>query len=375
MKSKRIVALIMAFLVFSMTVLCDYKTTYAVIGVDDAILLILGGVIGAASGAAIAEEQSGSIYSTWYENNRDTILKNRSKLLQAVGLPAQAADLMSRLGTDPIQEIKLYQKKKYNNENVTDDEAKQMIFNMYKNCVVGDHNFVMSNEMKEYVKWMGQYMLSYEPCRDVYSTDLRYLVNNFSNGVNYNYLKKIVQQYQDNYYVQVRVNGSNVKLYPKNSKYQWVDKYNENGFYGCNPYNYVTWQETRNYPGCKGWEYTINGEEVVETPKEFTYVPDSGWGFFNSKYNSIENAHRPNEIWMTYGRIETTTIFMSLSDLKKYSIGERSVYTTNTWNNFVNNGGNTYNIDNSNINRVDYGDTQNIINNYYNEHNTYYCTS
>ena len=153
--SKRLTSLIMIPVLVLTITFCDVKKTEAA--------EIVGGVVGVlgllvASTDLALNAIGGETYQNWYDSNIDKIRQSCSELLQRVGLPHKVADMMSYLNSDPLQEFRRWMARHTDRpENeITDDEVKQAIYNMYKNCHVGDNNFEMSSDLTNYIDFLGK---------------------------------------------------------------------------------------------------------------------------------------------------------------------------------------------------------------------------
>ena len=155
LKKRIIASILIPVLVLNIT-LCNVKQTKAVVG---AVI----GAVGVLADVIIGVEQSDT-YAQWYENYYRTKYNQMLKdAFKAVGLPSnwdRVADFISTTyGGDPLQNLLIWMRQTGRigeNETKTDDELKQILYQMYDNSSVNSNNdtVTISNDLRDYILFL-----------------------------------------------------------------------------------------------------------------------------------------------------------------------------------------------------------------------------
>ena len=195
MKIKRFVAILIALMIFSSTVLYDANRVQASVG--EAFLSTIPGIVQIVQGI-----EGSQTYTDWYTNYFSPNYKNGlSQMFTAVGMPSQFGDMAgSTFAGDPIQNLKMWMASKTGTSasSITDDQVKQAAYDMFDHCVIDNSNdsFTMSGDLNSFTKYMineykNEYGFEY-----VYSLNTTNNVNGFSDGDLYNALRRLLNEVQ-----------------------------------------------------------------------------------------------------------------------------------------------------------------------------------
>ncbi len=311
--------------------------------------------------------ENSEMYQSWYQSNnfwtdtRDAITTSLEKL----GLPNNFARSINPMG-DPWQEALIEYKKlcaKVKGKNaseVTDDEAREYVNNAFINCHFGDNNIEFSNDMNILLKNYAQDYIEASGIYPCYSYNLVDFLDKFSDGYFYNSLRRFILNHQDQYYVGFVGYRKQVVLFEKNNNYKMVGSAQNVDRADVSFYDYESWNNVSRSTLTYSYDST-----------DHEFKPMTDYSIWFRYVANKQNCINPNPFghsncqWFTVARYDTSLRYTSLDLMKRESQGYSPYYITNTWNNFVNNQGDTYTIDNSNVNNVTYGDVNNYITNNY----------
>ena len=188
---KRILALFLVPVLILTITFCDVKKTHAVVGT------ILTGV-----GVLVALEiyaNSNPDYQYWYDNwYRPKFVEGTEEALKSIGLPTMIARIPGGLLSNPVQELRLWKEaREGSSENYTDDDLKQIAFNMYKNSTHNYDNdtFTMSNDLRDFTLYLSEKVQDIAAMYVGYSLDLRY----YDNGYRTSFIQNEIIPNQDSY--------------------------------------------------------------------------------------------------------------------------------------------------------------------------------
>lgn len=134
------------------------------------------------------------------------------------------------------------------------------------------------------------------------------------------------------------------------------------------------WKQNMISKGCKVYLFNKNTEEFEENTQLVQYfdVYFTGGCLVYSDSGTMSSSYGfGSGITVTSGGVHTYKVYRTLDDLKSATAGVSNYYFTNNWTNFINNSGDTYTIDNSNVNKVTYGDVITYIDNHYEDKGDY----
>lgn len=368
MKTKRILSILLVIMISSSLIINDVKEVKAS-GVAVAGLVLTG--LSVVVPCVIAAE-SNENYQNWYQNTyRPNYQDNIRQLFQLVGLPASSADIIGKIGGDPIQNVRLWLASKNNTstENVTDNQCMEELYNMYSGCTVNanDDAFVFSGDLKNYTQYCVNKYIDNSGYKYGYSVDILKNTSLFANGDLYNAVKSVLENTE--YDVVLFRDIQNVN----SCKCVW---FNNNIGLVLNSYD-LLWYNVQPYDS-SNWNYSaINSIEYNDNTKSFDRNYQSNiTGFTNNFFLSKDyingSYNLADYVSYSYNGSKIYKIYLSLTDFKNESVGVSPYYVTQYNGDFMSNNGNTtYTVDNSNYNPVTYGDIQEYVNSFNNNNNRY----
>ena len=213
MGKKRILSIIMIFILSISIILCDFKKAEASVGT---VLTGLGVLVP----VVIAVESSDN-YQNWYANEYQPKYQEFiHDLFKAAGLSTTAADIIAKLGGDPIANVIQWLANKDNVDpnTITQDQAEEALYDMCGDCTInsGDDTFIFSGDLKNYTQYLINQYIANSGYQYTYSSDMRLTISSFGNGVFYNRLKDFIEDKQNDYYCFIwSRNGFYVLCVPK----------------------------------------------------------------------------------------------------------------------------------------------------------------
>lgn len=391
--SYRIFAVFMALVLTSMSIFTVQKKE-----VKGAAIPIIGTVLaalGVATAVYIAAENTDE-YEDWYEYTWKPKRKQAyEEWLNATGFIPKETAFIEYLSTfvDPWQEVRIWLANHTNKpvEQVTEDECKQALYNMVKDCTINENNdtFIMSNDLRSYINFIGEDFKSNQKYFQAYTLDLqRYSLG----GMYTQELQNLIKQYQEDYWIVIGASGGS----QSNWYYHFIKKdkvgaiYNsEQGLYMYRVY-FINSQSftdklandddmfyyTKAYNGSLSQRYNLT------TNYRYNYDPPSTGTsnnyltkFVNQKKQFISSEigigpSSVNNFTVSYGKIYPITLYSSESLFSSVARNEAPYYESQIWKDFAGSSG-TYTIDSNNMNQITYGDVVTYNNNYYDRNGNY----
>lgn len=373
MLKKRIVSLIMVFVLSFLIILLDVKRTEAA-----AVVGALGG-IATAYGTYLAIENS-TVYqeaydSEWWSRWRNAVDDG----LNMIGLKHPLAQAMVNPLADPYQELVKYWKSKNNTQNdPTDKQIGDFAVDLNRDISIIGDTVQFGNDYKTLIKNYGNSIIENSGEYYAYTCDISKNVSGFTDQNKYNALKDFCEQYQSDNYI---VNLNSLDYLVKMPKSEWnfvggrtIDQYTLG--YNVSLYN-NNWQKPRFCDLPSGYIYQYNngtytqGSFYSATQAEtWLIAKNDGICLMSNSWGGVRGAGV-----YTYHKVETVKVYQTLNDLKATSVGEAPYYITSNWQDFTNSGNTTYTVDSSNYNPVTYGDIVAYNQQYYDDHSYYPTTN
>lgn len=391
--SYRILAVFMSLVLFTMSIFTVQKKE-----VKGAAIPIIGAVLaalGVATAVYLAAENTDE-YEDWYEYTWKPKRKQAyEEWLNANGFIPKESAFIEYLSTfvDPWQEVRIWLANHTNKsvEEVTEDECKQALYNMVKDCTINENNdtFIMSNDLRDYITFIGEDFKGSQKFYTGYTLDLqRYSLG----GMYTQELQNLINQYQEDYWIFMGSSGGS----SSNWKYFFVKK-DKIGFiynnlvgdycYSCSLIDSFTFTDKLQNEGdsfyyTKPYNGSLSVKMPYSPPNRLNFVPSSGTS--NDMYCKAVNQNKqfisseigigpsgPNHTFIvSYGKRYPLTIYSSLSLFASVSRNESPYYESQIWKDFAGSSG-TYTIDSNNLNQITYGDIVTYNNNYYDRNGQY----
>ena len=330
---KRIVSfLLVLVLIFSITLIDVKKAQAAAIGTVASVASVLASVI-------IAVESS-ETYQDWYDNElQPHYISMMNEVFERTGLVKIGFNenftdtIFHTIGGDPIRNFIQYMASKNNVDpsSITDDQAKQGLYNMFNNSRVDGSNVVIADDLKQYFFYLQDAYIDQNKYYIGYSIDYSY----FNNDETHLIVQEI-KNHQDQYYcfyTYQDVNGSWPSMLicvPKDSDILFYlnGTYSlSNKFFTGNALDSKTYEDfiISSEKNCLVYEFTSSGGVLTERdfdPSSFSLKTLTMFKFFvddsvkrSNNYNiylSNSYIHYPQGYqFITYGKIDTLTFYNS----------------------------------------------------------------
>ena len=261
--------------------------------------------------------------------------------------------------------------------NLTQSDLNEIAQDFYQNISVTNNNITYNDNSKALLMDYIEEVENRTPYSYWYSRDISNLAMYFNYGPAFNKVRDLIRSKQDNFYCLYSSSSTdavNAKymfwFVPKNTDAQFV-RYTgawDAKKVGIASYQNWTWIVYQNGGTVSCNQYVLNDGSLVfeQYPNKHVdgisfigyEVPDStGW--------TTNGATNTNPCFLlNVDRHEQVLIWNTLNDMKQGSIGQQPYYISDSFNNFKNMS-TSYTIDNSNVNKITYGDITSYVNNYY----------
>ena len=392
MKSKRIISILLIPIMILTITLCDVKKAQGA-ALETAVSILAAAIIGV---------ESSETYQDWYDNElQPHYISMMNEVFERTGLVKMGFNenftdtLFHTIGGDPIQNFRQYMSHKNNVDpsSITDDQAKQGLYNMFNNSHVEGSNVTIADDLKQYFLYIQDSYIDSLEMFTLYGCDLQASLNSAAWGPNvyeigelinsnpYDYI--IIKTYADNATSNVEVldisTSPNYQLFGVVSDV-YSDAWSRVVFYCVREVNGLIKAEEFGRYGDE--EFTVYKDELTSSslgsPSNNNYSVITAYdhtdvnGYLNtSKYQSCGGSD-----WRYYPKVFTKNgyglnCFSSLtalnSYLEEYGLGRKPYYINNTvYNNWKNSSGD-YTFSNDNSNHVTYGDITNYIDDHHSE--------
>lgn len=363
---KRLIAFLLIPVISITLILNSIYTAYAI--TPGTVIGILG-LLGSTGSLVLSAEQD-SVYSNWYDANIDKLRDSWANSMQALGMPSVLTDKLKNVAMmDIIQHVRRWMVKNTPGSNPTDDEVKEQIYNMYKDCVILENgDFRFSSDLNSFLQDECDYFIDNTDPFVSYSFNIYDYASNFSNGLYFDRLKNFCLEYQNDYQIIKFDVNTKICLVPnglyagKTSTSIW----NNGTACTSDVYNLTSWDLVPNNDDFRlfvwnGTDFVENGLYKNGLEHIFSQVEDNVIG------NNISTA----VCYVSYGLNYPVLIFRDLGALKEWGLGKQPYYFNRSVYNDWRQSTGDYTVTTDNSNHVTYGDIDNHIENIHNETNTY----
>lgn len=339
LKKRIIAAILIPVLVLNIT-LCNVKQTKAVVG---AVI----GAVGVLADVIIGVEQSDT-YAQWYENyyrpKYNEMLKDAFK---AVGLPSnwdRVADFISTTyGGDPLQNLLIWMRetgKIGENETKTDDELKQILYQMYDNSSVNSNNdtVTISNDLRDYILFLTEAYQQNNKMYTGYSLDLRY----YDIGYRSNFIQNEVVPNQDDYLYFICCDNQNSYILKiSKSEYSFVlGTGSATPIYSTYLYNNLTfnalYQSGVVFKILNDGTYSeVSNQYISQSAQTSFLLMRENYSYRISDYNPFSNLGNQapnlrNSTLISYGKVYSYYIYSNIALFQDGQRGRNPYYVDNS---------------------------------------------
>ena len=382
---KKIISFFLVLCIFISSVLFCYVNTYADVWHD----------VGQGYGL-------GKIFETWEDPNKSVLDKIIDTFHYGFYGMVPSSDWLNR--PTPLQAAQEELDKKVaedtgkDQSEITEDDRKQW-FN--QNVSIVNNRMITTNNFNTVIKNYSNYIINHSQYYYAYTKQVEMYATLFPDGDMYRIFRNFIKEHQDSYRVNLLCfwrsdfDGSEWDynhneycfiLFPHNQPIALVEHRALAKEIQTSSYNSTAWvplnrRDYMNNVGIKLYAYSVQKKELVEKDIFDFCVPlawQNGHPYGESNRFSGNFSPVPQNVYnefknynLTSGRIDTYKVFRTVDDMKSFNVGHPSYFITNNYTNFINNSGDTYTIDNSNVNKVTYGDIITYIDNHYEDEGDY----
>lgn len=386
---KRLIAFLLIPVISITVIMNSIYTAYAI---SPEIVIGILGLLGS-TGSMVQSAEQDSVYSNWYDANIDKMRDSWANCMQALGMPSVLTDKLKNVAMmDPIQDVRRWMVKNTPGSNPTDDEVKEQIYNMYKDCVILENgDFKFSSDFNSFLQDECDYFIDQNKYYVGYSLDLQYYPVP-------DYFKDFIKLKQDTNYLFARDayngsgNGLRYEIYvvPKDLiefGFVYFDGYyNENGqnHQICtNAYDALTFQSFGLLNNSNVEVYNVS---CGPSSSGYGQVNNGGFSSRNIHFLSfLDNVYDLRYVDFNFGSRSNQNGCIRISCEKIYSeiiFGSYGLFTSNQRGKcpyYINESvyydwrqsRGDYVVTNDNSNHVSYGDVNTFIDDHHSEIGTY----